>query len=117
MRLLAKQLRGPFCAAVLMAVACGSTQEQPSTHGAASSLLACGPQQACANAAEQCFSTAACGPPPGGCQSPETGELKCHRTCLDDSSCAASERCVAQLIFEPPQGTDVGTQTQLCLPR
>jgi len=96
---------------VLVTVACGSTQ------GPGSSLLACGPQQACADAAEQCFSTAACGPPPGGCQTPETGDLKCHRTCLDDSSCAANERCVAQVIFEPPQGTDVPTQTHLCVPR
>jgi len=110
-RLLARQLRGTLCAAVLVTVACGSTQ------GPGSTLLACGPQQACADAAEQCFSTAACGPPPGGCQTPETGDLKCHRTCLDDSSCAANERCVAQVIFEPPQGTDVPTQTHLCVPR
>src|SRR5215813_13948538 len=92
------------------AVGCGSTR--PS-----SSLSACGPQQACSNSAEKCFSTAACGPPPGGCQTPETGDQKCHLTCVDDGSCATNERCVAQVIFEPPHGTDVPTATHLCLPR
>jgi hypothetical protein len=87
------------------------------THGPSSSLSACAPQQACSNASEKCFSTAACGPPPGGCQTPENGDLKCHLTCVDDASCAENERCVAQVIFEPPQGTDVPTATRLCLPR
>jgi len=116
-RLPGQQLRGAFRAAVVMAVACGPIQEQPSTPGPASSLQACGPHQACSNAAEQCLSTAACGPPPGGCQTPETGDLKCHRICVDDGSCAANEHCVAQVIFEPPQGTDVETQTHLCVSR
>ncbi len=106
-----KQARVTLYAAAVVTVAC-----QP-THGPSSSLSACGPQEPCANAAEQCFSTAACGPPPGGCQTPETGDLKCHLTCVDDASCAEAERCVAQTIFAPPQGTDVLTVTHLCLPR
>ena len=92
-----KQFLVTLCAAAVMAVACQAT------HGPSSSLSACSPQQPCTKAAEQCFSTAACGPPPGGCQTPETGDLKCHLTCVDDASCAENERCVAQSIFEPPQ--------------
>jgi hypothetical protein len=87
------------------------------SQGSSSSLSACGPHQPCSNAAEKCFSTAACGPPPGGCQTAETGDLKCHLSCLDDTSCAQNERCVAAVIFEPPQGTDVPTSTHLCLAR
>jgi hypothetical protein len=88
-----------------------------SNHGVPSSLTACGPQVDCPDPAEHCFSTAECGPPPGGCQTPETGDLRCHRTCVDDGSCAPNEKCVLQVIFIPPQSTDVATPTRLCLPR
>jgi len=107
-----KQLRiVTLYAAAVVTLACQSI------HGPSSSLSACYPQQPCTNAAEQCFSTAACGPPPGGCQTPETGDLKCHLTCVDDAFCAENERCVSQTIFVRPQGTDVQTATHLCLHR